>query len=257
MQYKKDDLIVKEGNYGITIYEIVSGRVKVFMEDRNTEVTLATLGQKEIFGEMAFLSQGNARRAASVRALEDTTVTVWHPKHLVKEFGQMPPILKLMVEQTLKRLVRVNRQIADLHARRDQEAIKDVSETRGGRERAYRKQTDIPCSYTSAKRRSDKWLEGFVRDISRTGLNLEIPDSNFSIISHLPGDLFVITLTIPPAKKLNLTVKLMYINREGKDNLSLGLSFQRLKEDDKKTLGFYARQGALESKRNKPISFWP
>ena len=52
--YKRGELISKEGDYGISMYKIIEGKVRVFKESGEREVTLATLGPGEIIGEMTF-----------------------------------------------------------------------------------------------------------------------------------------------------------------------------------------------------------
>ena len=56
LQYDKNELIIKEGDYGISIYKILKGTVKVFKKSGGTEIPLAKLGPGEIFGEMTFLN---------------------------------------------------------------------------------------------------------------------------------------------------------------------------------------------------------
>lgn len=258
LKYKKGDLILKEGDYGISIYEIIKGSVNVFTQEGDSIVNLSKLEHGEIFGEMTFLTGSTEPRAASVRALEDTVLNVWHPRKLTTEFGEMPPVLKLMVEQTLKRLVRVNRLIADLNARRQQTGDAVTKGKEDNLRRHFRKETEIPCIYRSAKARSLKRLKGVIKDLSKTGAKLEIEAANFKIISHLPGDFFIIKMTLPPEKELDLTAQLIHIRRKGDDNLTIGLAFHRLTEDDQKTLGFYLLQYYQpKSGQSRPTSFWP
>ncbi len=40
LKYKKGDLIVKEGDYGVSIYKIISGTVKVFTESQGEATSL-------------------------------------------------------------------------------------------------------------------------------------------------------------------------------------------------------------------------
>jgi len=72
LSYKKGDLIFKQGDYGISMYKIIEGKVLVFKESGDREVILASLGQGEIIGEMTFLSGPNVPRNASAKAVVDS-----------------------------------------------------------------------------------------------------------------------------------------------------------------------------------------
>jgi len=57
LRYEKGELIIKQGDYGISIYKIVSGKVKIFRIYKGLEVPLATLEPGNINGEMAFMNK--------------------------------------------------------------------------------------------------------------------------------------------------------------------------------------------------------
>jgi CRP-like cAMP-binding protein len=117
LKYKAGDLIIKEGDYGISIYKIIEGKVRIFNESDDKEIALATLGCGEVVGEMTFLSRVTERRSASVKALEDTVLEVWDPARISREYEQMPPIIRHIADQALKRLIRMNRLIIKMHAK--------------------------------------------------------------------------------------------------------------------------------------------
>ena len=94
LHYKKGELLMKQGDYGISIYKILKGHVRVFKETRDSEIPLATLGPSEILGEMTFLNKLMEARTASARAVDEVDVEVWHPARLTREYEQMPPILQ-------------------------------------------------------------------------------------------------------------------------------------------------------------------
>ena len=87
LKYLKGEQIIKQGDYGISIYKILSGKVQIFRKSEGVEVPLATLGPGAIIGEMAFLSKDAEVRSASAGAIEDTELEVWHPRELVKKYG--------------------------------------------------------------------------------------------------------------------------------------------------------------------------
>ncbi len=70
--YRKDEVIVREGDPGDSIFFIISGEVGVFKKGEKEDIWLNTLRDGEFFGEFAYFS--NLPRQASVLATEDTEV---------------------------------------------------------------------------------------------------------------------------------------------------------------------------------------
>ena len=114
LKYRKGDLIIKEGDYGVSIYKIIKGKVSIYKESGDKEIALATLGPGEIFGEIAFLNRAGEIRSASGRAIENAVLEVWHPSMLSKEYKEMPPILKYVADQISARLIRMNKLVVQL-----------------------------------------------------------------------------------------------------------------------------------------------
>ena len=54
LSYPKGELIIKEGDYGISIYKVLKGNVRIFKKLHDHKFTLATLERGEVFGEMVF-----------------------------------------------------------------------------------------------------------------------------------------------------------------------------------------------------------
>ncbi len=109
LRYKKGEQIIKQGDYGISIYIILNGNVEVYRESEGGDVVLATLGPGDIIGEMIFLNKGVEVRSASARALQDSELEVWHPDDLGKKYEEIAPVLKAMINQVLRRLLRMNK----------------------------------------------------------------------------------------------------------------------------------------------------
>ena len=64
--YSADDLLFEQGEFTNSLYFIQSGSVAIFHDE--TGVSLAELGAKETFGEVAFFS--DQPRCASARTLD-------------------------------------------------------------------------------------------------------------------------------------------------------------------------------------------
>lgn len=120
LSYAKGELIIKEGDYGISIYKILEGSVRIFRQEGQRKITLATLGRGEVFGEMTFFNFLLEPRSASVEAIDDVQVEVWHPAMLADEYKKIPPALRYVVRHTLNRLLELNKLVGVLAAERRQ-----------------------------------------------------------------------------------------------------------------------------------------
>jgi len=120
LSYAKGELIIKGGDYGISIYKILEGNVRIFRAQGQRKITLATLGRGEVFGEMTFFNFLLEPRSASVEAIDDVQVEVWHPALLADEYKKISPMLRYVVRHTLNRLLKLNKLVGDLAAERRQ-----------------------------------------------------------------------------------------------------------------------------------------
>lgn len=82
----KGKFIIRQGTHGTSAFIIERGSVEVFQTDANgNRKDLAVLKEKDVFGEMALIS--DCVRTANVRALEDCTLSV-----LTQEvYRKLPP----------------------------------------------------------------------------------------------------------------------------------------------------------------------
>jgi len=93
--FKKGEILVKQGDSGIGLYIIASGKVKIVKEmSDGGELEVAVHGPGAFFGEMTVLD--NAPRSASVIAIEDTDcllLTSW----VFKSRMEVQPEIALMI----------------------------------------------------------------------------------------------------------------------------------------------------------------
>ncbi len=102
--YAKNTLIICEGDRSDSLYIVLSGKVKVLLNDEEgKEVTLNIQGEGEYFGELAMLD--NAPRSASVMTLEKTRLAVVS-KSAFDECLECNPKIALTVIQGLARRLR-------------------------------------------------------------------------------------------------------------------------------------------------------
>lgn len=243
LRYRKDDLIMKEGDYGLSIYRILSGRVRVYTETDGLETLLAILGPGEMLGEMIFLSSGFQRRSASARALEECELELLHPNALAREYEQMPAIVKLISDQGTGRLLRMNRLIAELTQRKcERERKMQEEEKRINRRASRRRKTRLPAICHPKNDLSPQAsMGGEIRDISLGGVGVEIRPKVFSRFPYQPGDEFQMETCLPNNKKpLSFTARLVWSKRDvALGTFFLGVSFTHLMEGDRKELGFF------------------
>jgi hypothetical protein len=243
LNFAKDDLIVKEGDYGISVYEIISGKVGVYVDSNGTEIMVAALNPGMIIGEMAFLAGNATPRSATVRALEDCCLEAWHPKLLTNDYKQMPIALRQIVDQSLKRLVRVNKKISGLSIQQrkiEKSQVQDSTDPWASKRSAYRKKVNIGCVYRPINSPKELKLLGRIRDISKGGMQLVIKTSNSLKYSHVPGDEFVISTNLTPGKEVKINAKIANL-RKGQTAATtfIGMSFTHMTHEDQKRLGFF------------------
>ena len=242
LRYKKGEQIFKQNDFGISIYKIVSGKVLIFRECEDVEVPIATLGKGSIIGEMIFFLRATEVRSASARVLEDSELEVTHPMAFIKEYEASAPILKLMAQQALNRLTRMNRFIDRLIVNEQEkpENLKSSLSLWKSNRRFYRKKVNLNCKYASKARLKgfSATLEGTIKNISMTGLGLEIDPGNESALSHEIGEVFQVETTLPNGKELKLPCTLVRSSK-GRGYTSLGMTYLELSDDERKILGFF------------------
>jgi CRP-like cAMP-binding protein len=109
-------VIFEEGDQGQQAYYIEKGRVEISVRAGTHRVVVSELGSGEVFGEMALLS--NQRRAATVKALQDTTVTVISQNELQKKLGKIDDVvIRSLIFLLIDRLKKANKGQAQQYTR--------------------------------------------------------------------------------------------------------------------------------------------
>ncbi|SPD76138.1 Type IV pilus assembly protein [uncultured Desulfobacterium sp.] len=241
LKYRNGELIIKEGDYGISIYKIIKGVVEIFNQSDDRNITLTHLGPSEVFGETAFLTEGTTVRSASVRAVGDVEVEIWHANTLLGEFNEMPPMLKHITKEAVKRLTRMNNLVSQMTVQReDEKDERSADKAALEKRRHYRKKVDLDCFYSPVGVYPRPRLKAVIRNISLRGMRMDVtikPGTNFSLDQ---GDEFFVEANLPNGKDIKLTAKILSI-REPKipGRFSLGMFFTGMREGTEKELGFY------------------
>lgn len=111
--FEKGEMIVKQGNNGIGLYIIVSGRVKVIKQIASGEkMDITELGPGEFFGEITVLD--NAPRTASVLAVENSTCLVLTAWEFKSQLVVHPEIALKILPVLVKRFRETNERLLDL-----------------------------------------------------------------------------------------------------------------------------------------------
>jgi CRP-like cAMP-binding protein len=113
--YKSGQTLVKQGDSGVGLYMVVSGKVKIVKETINGEaLEIAVQGPGDFFGEMTVLD--NAPRSASVIAVEDTDcllLTSWDFRARLEVHPEIAldilPIVVKRFRETNEKLVSISR----------------------------------------------------------------------------------------------------------------------------------------------------
>jgi len=241
LKYRKGEQIIKQGDYGISIYIILRGKVEIFRESEEKEVPLAVLGPGDTLGEMTFLNKKVEVRSASARALVPSALEVWHPSLLAKKYEEVPPVLRIMIDQALGRLVKMNQILDRLNL--SLQEVQETPESKLPRKESrgfYRKNLEVECFYAPKKPATgfQGSLSGRIKNISMTGLRMEIPSKNLSFVPHGIGDSFQIDTILPNQQPLKATGKVVSVSKRN-GRILLGMSFLDLPEHYRKTLWFF------------------
>jgi len=241
LSYSKGEQIIKEGDYGISIYKIHKGHVRIFKKSNNTIVPLATLKRGEVFGEMTFFNFLLEPRSASVEAIDDVELEVWHPVRLAEEYKNMPAVLRYIVQQSLHRLLRMNRVIDEITAKKKQvKAEQSAAEERDNKRRFFRKNCDQECSYRLATHSKTSDLRGVVKDISPMGMGVEVNARNTMKVSHKAGSQLKMSFQLPSGISIDVDAIIKSVKKSSVPGyLFMGLEYKDISRDALKQIGFF------------------
>jgi CRP/FNR family cyclic AMP-dependent transcriptional regulator len=102
--YQPNAPIIVEGKRGAWIYVVLEGKVKVKKQTQHGTVTVDTLEEGAIVGEMALLSDTNRERTASVIAEGPVKVGLLDKDRLEREYERLSPQLKGLIRTLVLRL---------------------------------------------------------------------------------------------------------------------------------------------------------
>jgi CRP/FNR family cyclic AMP-dependent transcriptional regulator len=99
--FKKNTIVVHEGDVGDTLFIVLKGSVKAFSTDQNgREITYGIIGSGDYFGEM---SLDGGPRSASVMTLEPTTCSIITRAAVRDHIAEEPEFALELVAQVIRR----------------------------------------------------------------------------------------------------------------------------------------------------------
>lgn len=108
-EFKKGDIIIKEGDPGREMYIVKSGSLDVVKSDGDREIILATLSRGDFFGEMAILE--NIYRTATVKAIETSRLIVLTTGNFMIKLKKDPTFAFQIMQKMSKRIRLLNEKI--------------------------------------------------------------------------------------------------------------------------------------------------
>jgi len=103
-QYPDKAVIIEEGTKGDWAYVVLQGKVKVTKRGPKGIITIDTLKEGAIFGEMAMFQKGEAMRTASVVAKGAVQVGVLDRDRLFAAYASVSPRIKSLIETMIDRV---------------------------------------------------------------------------------------------------------------------------------------------------------
>jgi hypothetical protein len=246
LNYKKGEQVFKQNDFGISIYKILKGDVEVFRECEGIEIPIAQLGAGSILGEMIFFLKSTEIRSASARATEECKIEVWHPMELLKEYEKISPALKVIAKQELNRLIRMNKFMDNLVIENQLASAESSGKEAPWKDKRgfFRKGTSLPCTYAlvGVPKGVKKSAKGLVKNMSMTGLCLDVFCKNETLFPHNIGEVVAIEMVLPNGKGFRAQGRIVRITRN--DYIaSLGITFSDLPDGERKVLGFFLLPG--------------
>jgi CRP-like cAMP-binding protein len=100
--YNDGEVIVRQGEAGDCMYEILEGTVEVLREKGGKEVCLAVLSKGDFFGEMSIFER--TVRSATVRAMGEVRAITIDKKTLLRRISEDPSLAFRIIEKMANRI---------------------------------------------------------------------------------------------------------------------------------------------------------
>ncbi len=99
--FQKDEQIIQKGQPASVAYMVLSGAVRVYLENEGKTVTLAQLEIGSIFGESALF--GGEEYGAHISATEETELLPITPESFQEKLDGCDPMIKQIISMLIER----------------------------------------------------------------------------------------------------------------------------------------------------------
>jgi CRP-like cAMP-binding protein len=114
--FNDGEVIIRQGDAGDFMYEILDGRVEVFLEKEGEEVRVAVLEKGDFFGEMAIFER--EKRSATVRAQGQVRVLTVDKKILLRRISEDPSLALRILERMSHRIREMDGELVRLRTKK-------------------------------------------------------------------------------------------------------------------------------------------
>ncbi len=223
--FSADQLILREGDPGRSVYIILDGRVEVFTKDHNgKDFPLATLGPNQFFGEMALLT--GKPRSSSVASLEDSLLGEISYSKMCGLMRRHPKIQEVLQRYFHERM-------ADSSKKRAEANIEERRREPRLNERLLIAFTVMPME-NFPEEMINHTYKGTSSDISPSGALLESMGPAMDVFQ--PGYELQLEIELPPRfGKIQARGKVRHVSRD-KNIVKLGIYFSKISANNKEKL---------------------
>jgi CRP/FNR family cyclic AMP-dependent transcriptional regulator len=114
-QWPENSLIIREGDESNSLFIILSGKVKIFLQDESgEEIILNFLREGDYFGEVSLF--GDGERSASVITLSDAYFAVLEKDDFVELMASHPKLALTIIQGATHRLQSLSNNVRSLAA---------------------------------------------------------------------------------------------------------------------------------------------
>jgi CRP-like cAMP-binding protein len=111
-EYRKDQIVISQGDPADAVFYIQSGKVKVtVVSEQGKEAVVAMLGEHDFFGEGCLA--GQAQRIATVATMMDSVIVRLDKAAIVGVIQQEPAFAGMFIAHLLARAIRVEADLVD------------------------------------------------------------------------------------------------------------------------------------------------
>ncbi len=114
--FSDGQIIVRQGEAGDVMFEILNGRVEVLQVKDGKEIRLAVLEKRDFFGEMAIFER--EVRSATVRALGEVRVLTIDKKILLRRISEDPSLALRILEKMSHRIREMDDELVRLRTKK-------------------------------------------------------------------------------------------------------------------------------------------